>query len=98
MKELTVTGLQQEEYLPIMVQSRVESTKSLLDIMFETNPMDKVCVQSVEKNPCVHVFLFQKCDQRVRVSSRPLQIAYDAETVIELQKVFKTPETTTLAQ
>jgi hypothetical protein len=44
MKELTVTGLQQAEYLPIMVQSRVETTKSLLDIMFETNPLDKVCV------------------------------------------------------
>jgi hypothetical protein len=46
MKELTVTGLQQAEFLPIMVQSKVETTKSLLDIMFETNPLDKVC--------CVH--------------------------------------------
>lgn len=32
------------------------------------------------------------CNQRVKVSARPLQIIYDAQTVIEIVNVFK-PET-----
>ncbi|XP_055538544.1 intermembrane lipid transfer protein Vps13 isoform X2 [Wyeomyia smithii] len=38
------------------------------------------------------------CDQRVVVTSRPLQIIYDAETIIQLTKVFKTPKTATISQ
>uniref|UniRef100_A0A182IQ42 Vacuolar protein sorting-associated protein 13 n=1 Tax=Anopheles atroparvus TaxID=41427 RepID=A0A182IQ42_ANOAO len=38
------------------------------------------------------------CDQRVVVTSRPLQIVYDAETIIQLTKVFQTPRTATISQ
>ncbi|XP_029725509.1 intermembrane lipid transfer protein Vps13 isoform X2 [Aedes albopictus] len=38
------------------------------------------------------------CDQRVVVTSRPLQIIYDAETIIQLTKVFTTPRTATISQ
>ncbi|XP_065079310.1 intermembrane lipid transfer protein Vps13 isoform X3 [Ochlerotatus camptorhynchus] len=38
------------------------------------------------------------CDQRVVVTSRPLQIIYDAETIIQLAKVFTTPRTATISQ
>jgi vacuolar protein sorting-associated protein 13A/C len=48
MKELTVYGLQQKQYLPVMIQSRLESTGSLLDVMFESNPIDKSCDQRVK--------------------------------------------------
>ncbi|EAT37516.1 AAEL010508-PA [Aedes aegypti] len=80
MKELTISGLRQGEVLPIMVKSQLEGSDTLLDVSFETNPMDK------------------KCDQRVVVTSRPLQIIYDAETIIQLTKVFTTPRTATISQ
>ncbi|XP_063824261.1 intermembrane lipid transfer protein Vps13 isoform X2 [Ostrinia nubilalis] len=43
-----------------------------------------------EKNP-----LDGACDQRVKVSARPLQIVYDAQTVIEIVNVFKPPSEST---
>ncbi|XP_052870380.1 intermembrane lipid transfer protein Vps13 [Anopheles cruzii] len=48
---------------------------------------------SFETNPAD-----KKCDQRVVVNSRPLQIIYDAETIIQLAKVFQTPRTATISQ
>lgn len=48
MQELLVYGLQQKQYLPVMIQSQVESTQSLLDVMFESNPIDKTCDQRVK--------------------------------------------------
>ena len=80
MRELQVFGLQQKQYLPVMIQSQVESTSSLLDVNFESNPLDK------------------KCDQRVKVTSQPIQIVYNGVTVIELLKVFQTQKTATLSQ
>ncbi|XP_055620155.1 intermembrane lipid transfer protein Vps13 isoform X3 [Toxorhynchites rutilus septentrionalis] len=80
MQELTISGLRQDEVLPIMVRSQLEGSDTLLDVSFETNPEDKLC------------------DQRVIVTSRPLQIIYDAETIIQLAKVFKTPKTATISQ
>jgi vacuolar protein sorting-associated protein 13A/C len=80
MQELQVFGLQQKQYLPVMIQSQVESTSSLLDVMFESNPLDK------------------KCDQRVKVTSQPIQVVYNGETVIQLLKVFQTQKTATLSQ
>lgn len=47
----------------------------------------------IETNP-----IDKECDQRVKVSSRPLQIIYDAETIIQLLNVFSTPKTTTISQ
>lgn len=80
MKELTVYGLQQKQYFPVMIQSQLVSTESLLDVMFESNPIDK------------------QCDQRVKVQSKPIQIVYNGETVIQLLKVFQTQKTATLSQ
>ncbi|KAG5677846.1 hypothetical protein PVAND_007566 [Polypedilum vanderplanki] len=48
MRELTVFGLQQKQYLPVLIQSQLESTESLLDVMFESNPEDKRCDQRVK--------------------------------------------------
>lgn len=48
MRELVVYGLQQKQYLPVMVHSQLESTQSLLDVMFESNPLDKKCDQRVK--------------------------------------------------
>lgn len=42
--------------------------------------------------------LDKRCDQRVRVSARPLQIVYDAQTIIELLKIFKLPRDSYLAE
>jgi len=57
MRELMVYGLQQQQYLPVMIQSQVESsTSSLLDVMFESNPFDKTCDQRViVKSQPIHV-------------------------------------------
>lgn len=82
MKEFTVFGFKQSNYLPIMVKSLLEPTvdSSLLDIKFEINPLDK------------------KCDQRVDVHAYPLQIVYDAETIIQLLHVFKMPSHANLSE
>lgn len=48
MQELMVYGLQQKQYLPVMIQSQLETTNSLLDVMFESNPIDKSCDQRVK--------------------------------------------------
>lgn len=48
MKELHVYGLQQKQYLPVMIQSQIESADSLLDVLFESNPIDKNCDQRVK--------------------------------------------------
>lgn len=48
MQELMVYGLQQKQYLPVMVQSQLETTNCLLDVMFESNPLDKSCDQRVK--------------------------------------------------
>ncbi|XP_050092629.1 intermembrane lipid transfer protein Vps13 isoform X2 [Anopheles aquasalis] len=80
MQELTISGLKQSDQLPIMVKSQLNGSQALLDVSFETNPIDK------------------QCDQRVVVHSRPLQMVYDAETIIQLAKVFQTPRTATISQ
>lgn len=48
LQELMVYGLQQKQYLPVMIQSQLEMTHSLLDVMFESNPIDKTCDQRVK--------------------------------------------------
>lgn len=80
LKELTVYGLEQKQYVPVMVQSQLQSTESLLDVMFESNPID------------------MKCDQRIKVSSQPIQIVYNGESIIQLLKVFQTQKTATITQ
>lgn len=81
-QELWIYGLQQQQYLPVMVQS-LESTLSqhaLLDVLFESNPIDK------------------GCDQRVKIQSQPIQIVYNSETIFQLFEVFQTKKTATLSQ
>lgn len=41
---------------------------------------------------------FQSCDQRVQVQARPLQIVYDAETVIQLAEFFTSPKSVNLSE
>ncbi|KAI5632189.1 repeating coiled region of VPS13 domain-containing protein [Phthorimaea operculella] len=78
MHTFTVSGTQQGDYVPAMVVSKeVAHDVHLLNIMFETNPLD------------------QSADQRVKVAARPLQIVYDAQTVIRIVEVFKPPEEST---
>ncbi|XP_013171259.1 PREDICTED: vacuolar protein sorting-associated protein 13A isoform X1 [Papilio xuthus] len=78
MKSFTVSGVQQGDIVPQMVTSKeVTQDANLLNVVFETNPLDG------------------KCDQRVQVLARPLQIVYDAQTVIEIVNVFKPPTEST---
>lgn len=70
MKELILTGHERENVVPTIIKSKISQQSNLLDIFFETNPLDK------------------RCDQRVKVTARPLQIVYDAETILKLMKVF----------
>lgn len=70
MKELKVTGIANDnEEPPQFVHSLLSYNTNLLDLSFETNPLDK------------------SCDQRVRMSSRPLEIIYHYATINELLKV-----------
>lgn len=80
MKELIVTGLKQNDYTPLLVESKITDEFNLLDVFFETNPLDKVC------------------DQRVKVVARPLQIVFDAPTVLTLISTFKAPGDVTLSK
>ncbi|KAG7307792.1 hypothetical protein JYU34_006387 [Plutella xylostella] len=75
MQKFSVRGVSQNGVEPQLVKSEdVSEHANLLNVMFETNPLDA------------------KCDQRVRVVALPLQITYDAQTVIEIVNVFKPAE------
>lgn len=77
----SVFGKQQRGIIPILAKSKTSSLdQTILDIGFETNPLDK------------------RCDQRVEVSSRPLEIIYDAQTIIELANMFKPPKNLNISQ
>ncbi|XP_034830205.1 intermembrane lipid transfer protein Vps13 isoform X2 [Maniola hyperantus] len=78
MRAFTVTGKCQGDFEPQLVTSKeVSKDVNLLNVLFETNPLDGAC------------------DQRVKVQARPLQIVYDAQTVIEIVNVFKPPTEST---
>lgn len=70
MKELVLTGLEQDGIATTIIKSKISDEHNLLDIGFETNPLDK------------------QCDQRIKVTARPLEIVYDAETILKLVSVF----------
>ncbi|KAJ8733309.1 hypothetical protein PYW08_001607 [Mythimna loreyi] len=75
MKAFSVTGVQQGTFEPQLVTSKeVTQDTYLLNVIFETNPLDATS------------------NQRVQVKAQPLQIVYDAQTVIQIVDVFK-PET-----
>lgn len=76
-----VEGYSLNDLTPKLVTSEnTTSDTPLLDVTFETNPLDGLC------------------DQRVHVSSEPLQIVYDAATVIRLADVFAPPKDISLQQ
>ncbi|KAH8237095.1 hypothetical protein KR038_004232 [Drosophila bunnanda] len=80
MRELKATGLMSGENTPLLIESKITDEFNLLDVFFETNPLDK------------------KCDQRVKMVARPLQIVYDAPTVLALIAAFQRPEDVTLSR
>lgn len=82
LKEFTVYGHKQEEHLPVLVKSKIGE---LVDV--------SLLNVKFEMNP-----LDKLCDQRVNVSARPLEIAYDAETIIQLVQTFKLPNNTNLSE
>lgn len=43
MKEMTLTGLKKDNFEPIIIKSQITEESNLLDVFFETNPLDKVC-------------------------------------------------------
>lgn len=79
MKELKLTGVSRNNHTPILVESIISDEFNLLDIFFETNPMD------------------EKCDQRIKVVARPLQIIYDAQTILTLLDTFQPPSDVNLS-
>lgn len=81
MKEFTVFGYKQNDFTPVMV-------KSILGPTTDSSLLDI----RFEANP-----LDKKCDQRVEVFARPLQIVYDADTIIQLLHVFKMPQDANLS-
>ncbi|GLH17084.1 Vacuolar protein sorting-associated protein 13, partial [Gryllus bimaculatus] len=63
-------------------------------VSFQTlDPGIKLLDVLFELNP-----LDGKCDQRVQVSSRPLEIVYDAMSALKLADVFAAPQSQTVAQ
>lgn len=82
MKELKVTGVATKDNAvpPQFVQSLLSHNTNLLDIFFETNPIDK------------------SCDQRVKISSRPLQVTYHYATINELLKVVASEDEVNLSE
>lgn len=82
MKEFTVFGYKQKDIVPVVV-------KSILGQTADSSLLDI----KFEMNP-----MDKGCDQRVDVSARPLQIVYDAETIIQLLQVFKMPKDANLSE
>lgn len=64
----------------LVTSENATSDTPLLDVMYETNPLDKLC------------------NQRVKVSSEPLQVVYDAATINQLADVFAPPKNVSLQQ
>ncbi|XP_048586982.1 intermembrane lipid transfer protein VPS13A-like isoform X2 [Nematostella vectensis] len=64
-------------HLPLMVTSQQEKEKGHMALFHA----------AFETNP-----LDEKCDQRVEVTSRPLKIVYDANTIDEVMKFFQPPQ------
>lgn len=82
MQEFSVSGLQQGNTIPRLVTSKqITPGVSLLDVVFETNPLGS------------------DCGQKIKVAARPLEVIYDAQTIIKIVEVFKPPsESSALSQ
>lgn len=58
----------------------VADDREILDVVYETNPLDETC------------------DQRVRVETQPLLVAYDARTMDNVIAMFQSNEVSHLSQ
>lgn len=76
LREFTILGQVRDHFVPTIVRSLLEDVAGVRS--------ETLLDISVELNP-----LDGQCDQRVHVSSRPLEIVYDAQTFIELLCIFK---------
>ncbi|ELU14385.1 hypothetical protein CAPTEDRAFT_224867 [Capitella teleta] len=69
------TAIQPEVKTPMLLSTIAEEMPlPLLDLMFETNPLDG------------------ECDTRVNLSTRSIEIVYDAQTINLIANFFKPPE------
>ena len=53
MDKFTLLGTQQEDFIPRMITSQTETEQqvlSLIDVLFETNPLDQACDTRVRVN------------------------------------------------
>lgn len=79
----TVFGLQQDEFIPQVVStetnSNQESSGALLDVLFETNPLDKTCGQRVHvvAKPLKVIYDAQTINKVVDVFKTPPSSALD---------------------
>ena len=79
--EFTTFGWQQADYIPRMIISETGAGDSgLLEVTFETNPLDKTC------------------GQRLYLTSQPLKVVYDAQTIIKTIDIFKVPQSAAIDQ
>lgn len=77
--ELSTFGLEQDDFLPQLISSNVQKeSAALLDIIFETNPLDG------------------SCGQRLHLTTKPIRIIYDAQTIIKVTDIFQAPESSAL--
>lgn len=78
---LTMFGLQQEELLPEIISSAAqkEDKKALLDVIFETNPLDGSCGQRLHLNaePISVIYDAQTINKTVEIFKVPESSALD---------------------
>lgn len=80
MSQFNVNGMEQDTFIPKIVNTTVMEGASILGLLYETLPVD------------------EQCHQRIKLSTRPWEIIYDAETVIALVKIFETPSSVNVDQ
>nr|KAG5695914.1 hypothetical protein BaRGS_017352 [Batillaria attramentaria] len=83
--KMVVSGTPQKDFVPRMITSHSQTS--------EKDQVYSLLTVSLETNP-----LDGKCDTRVKVTARPLEIIYDAQTVNKLASFFKPPESVQLKQ
>lgn len=81
MDELATFGLQQEDLLPQIISSKTqtEGSKALLDVVFETNPLDSSCGQRLHLNaePISIIYDAQTINKAVDIFKVPESSALD---------------------
>lgn len=73
MRELLVYGLKQKEFEPVLIQKQIESSDSLLKVVFESNPIEKTCDQrvNVQSQPIQIVYDGETVIQLLKVFQTP---------------------------